>query len=300
MQPTVSVSSSHTVCRCHKAFSASPARHRRREGERRREALSPLTFRVSAQGGDDESAAGGNSFADQLWSAAREGVQKNETSGNLSVSATSFLSLEDNITFNINEFFSYAKTLYLKQEFGQALEMYEEVLNEPGKFSLNGFTISQVAPLSDDQPDVMRKDYISARAVCLYNVGCIYTAFGELETAQQFLRDAQGLGMNVSYFLSRGADPTLKSLDNPYVPIVGAVQIVAQLKRFINVIKQGPEKKAKPDYVNPSQPYLKDLEINDEMDTSIPAILKRVAILVAVLSAAGTVFIVAGRLAWYN
>ena len=118
MMPTVSVSSSHAVCRCRKALSASPLRQRRRqgrrEGERRRETLL-LPFRVSAQGGDDENAAGDDSFANQLWSAAREGVQKNETSGNLSVSATSFLSLEDNITFNINEFFSYAKSLYLKQ-----------------------------------------------------------------------------------------------------------------------------------------------------------------------------------------
>ena len=106
--------------------------------------------------------------------------------------------------------------------------------------------------------------------------------------------------MNVSYFLSRGADPTLKSLDNPYVPVVGAVQIVSQLKRFVNKIKQGPEAKVKPDYVNPEQPYLKDLEVDEEMDTSIPAILKRVAVLVAVLSTAGTILIVAGRLAWYS
>ena len=40
----------------------------------------------------------------------------------------------------------------------------------------------------------------------------IYTTFGELETAQQFLREAQNLGLSVNYFLSRAKDPTLTSL----------------------------------------------------------------------------------------
>lgn len=248
---------------------------------------------------EDGKEGGDNTFAEQLWSAARQGVQQAEMSDLLSVSASTFLSLDDN-TFQINDFFVYAKGLYLKQEFGQALEMYEEVLNEPGKYSLNGFTIPQVSPMSEDEPDVMRRDYISARAVCLYNVGCIYTAFGELETAQQFLREAQGLGLNVSYFLTRAKDPALQATDNPYVPIVGAVQIVAQLKRFIAAVKKsGGEVESKPSYVNPEQPYLKDLEVY-EMDTSVQAIAKRVAVLVAVLSVIGGIAIWIGRVVWYS
>ena len=121
--PSVSsFASSYAVCRCRKALSlpVSPLRQRQSLGRKRTSSPSP-SFRIFAQGGENEKVGGGgggvsdSSFADQLWSAAREGVQKAETSDNLSVSASSFLSLEDNITFNINEFFSYAKSLYLKQ-----------------------------------------------------------------------------------------------------------------------------------------------------------------------------------------
>jgi len=158
----------------------------------------------------------------------------------------------------------------------------------------------KVSPLSEDEPDVMRQDYISARSVCLFNVGCIYTTFGELETAQQFLRGAQELGLDVNYFLSRSKDPTMTSLDNPYLPVVGAVQVVSNLKRFISKVKQGVKGRDQPDYVNPSEPYLKDLEIKDEMDTSVWAITKRALKLVAVLTVVGSVLIIAGRIAWYS
>ncbi|QDZ22713.1 hypothetical protein A3770_08p52310 [Chloropicon primus] len=203
-------------------------------------------------------------------------------------------------SFDINAFFTSAKELYLGQEFGQALEMYEEVLGAPGQYGLNGFTVTQVSPLSEEEPDVMRKDLITARAVCLFNVGCIYTTFGELETAQQFLREAQGLGLNVNYFLSRAKDPTLTSLENPYLPVIGAVQVVSQLKRFISRVSTMTYEEKELDYVNPEQPYLKDLEVKEEMDASVIAIVKRVLVLVGVLSAFGGVALLLGRYFWYS
>jgi len=277
----------------HPSTSSSSSRARTRLQEWR------LRSTQEDKGGPESSNSGDDTFADQLWSAARQGVKDMETSELLAVSASSFINPFDN-TFDINGFFSSAKTLYLKEEFGQALEMYEEVLKEPGKFSLNGFTIDQVSPLSEAEPDVMKKDYVTARAVCLFNVGCVYTTFGELETAQQFLRDAQQLGLNVNYFLSRGKDPTLRSLDNPYLPVVGAVQVVSNLKRFIDKVKNTKYEAPTRDYENPEQYYLKDLEVKEEMDASVGAIVKRVLKLVAVLTVAGTIGIIAGRIAWYS
>ena len=65
-------------------------------------------------GGPESSNSGDDTFADQLWSAARQGVKDMETSESLAVSASSFINPFDN-TFDINGFFSSAKTLYLKE-----------------------------------------------------------------------------------------------------------------------------------------------------------------------------------------
>ena len=287
-------------CACERVVSARAAPRRTRAEPRTirgRRSLRRLAQGEEGGGPDAGEGEGGSSFADQLWSAARQGVQ--EADAPLSVSASAFMNPLDN-TFDMNGFFASAKSLYLKQEFGQSLEMYEEVLAGAGRYGLNGYTIDQVSPMSEDEPDVMRKDYISARAVCLFNVGCIYTTFGELETAQQFLREAQGLGLNVNYFLSRAKDPTLTSLENPYLPVIGAVQVVANLKRFIDKVKNTKFEEKEVDYVNPAQPYLKDLEVKEEMDASVGAILKRVAVLSAVLTVFGGIAIIAGRIAWYS
>jgi len=80
----------------------------------------------------------------------------------------------------------------------------------------------------------------------------------------------------------------------------GGAQVVSNLKRFISKVKQGVKGRDQPDYVNPSEPYLKDLEIKDEMDTSVWAITKRALKLVAVLTVVGSVLIIAGRIAWYS
>ena len=285
-------------CACSSTVSTSSAR--RQNWARSRGRTWPRRPRAEAEDKESTSSDDSASFSEQLWSAARQGVQEKETSDTLSVSAASFLNPLDN-TFEINRFFSAAKQLYLKQEYGQSLEMYEEVLGESGRYGLNGYFVDQVSPLSEEEPDVMRKDQISARAVVLFNVGCIYTTFGELETAQQFLREAQNLGLSVNYFLSRAKDPTLTSLENPYLPVVGAVQVVSNLKRFISAVASAKTEKEELDYVNaPSKPYLRDLEVKEEMDSSILAIVKRLIVLVVVLSIFGGGAILIGRLAWYS
>ncbi len=64
--------------------------------------------------GDVPAGAGDDTFADQLWSAARQGVQDVESSQTLSVSASAFMNPITN-SFDINGFFASAKSLYLKQ-----------------------------------------------------------------------------------------------------------------------------------------------------------------------------------------
>ena len=65
-------------------------------------------------GAGGEAPGGEDTFADQLWSAARQGVQDVETSQTLAVSASSFMNPITN-QFDINGFFASAKSLYLKQ-----------------------------------------------------------------------------------------------------------------------------------------------------------------------------------------
>jgi len=231
-------------------------------------------------------------IAKQVLDAARKGI---DTVEDLQAAAETppFLSGGE---FRPEEFFSEAKVRFMKRDIGQAYNMYQQVIDNCEQFGLDAVMVSP-SPSSAD----VKKKAITTRAACLYNMACCNAAFGELESAQQCLRDAFVCGMNVHAILG---DETTRAMDHPLLPVSGSVQVNAQLKRFARDLKD-KSKQAKSGAGAGAGDgkklpvYAEELDI-DGMDISVPAILRRLGTLALVLTTAGTIVFWIGKLVWFS
>lgn len=105
----------------------------------------------------------------------------------------------------------------------------------------------------------------------------MHTSFGDIEPAQAQLRAASDAGLDLAAALN-GTDPT-----PGVIPFRGAPQITTQLKRFAADLARAKKAAAAapppsvPPPTNPSSPVPADLSAG--IDGSVPAIIKRVALL---------------------
>jgi len=133
------------------------------------------------------------------------------------------------------------------------------------------------------------------RMTALYNCTCVHAGFGDVELAQITLRDAVLQGLDFKEVL---ANP--QSYDEDAVKFVASQQVQIRLKKFSEAaLKAAAAKReaaAMPRYnsVKPTRKTLMQEDISDVLetdmsgiDTSILGIVKRVALLLVILSTLG-------------
>ena len=175
---------------------------------------------------------GGDDFGSALWQAAQRGVAEADRAAGPTEAATFY---DPGLAgspeaFDAPSFFAAAKAQYLDQRFGPAQLLYRGAIEQADTYGLSELLVitqeDAGAENSGGVEGVGGEGLGAARAtaVCLYNEACCYCAFGELETAQQLLREAHGQGLNVKGLLARKGGPSVKG-DSPLVPIVASVQV---------------------------------------------------------------------------
>mmetsp|Transcript_38894 Transcript_38894/g.47096 ORF Transcript_38894/g.47096 Transcript_38894/m.47096 type:complete len:236 (-) Transcript_38894:129-836(-) len=131
-----------------------------------------------------------------------------------------------------------------------------------------------------------------------YNICCCYAAFGDFETAQQYLRSGLYAGLDYEKALT---DPQTINMEV-------APQVRIQLKKFAGLIttsinKDKAKSAASPRSAFPSPPQFQEeeevnpmmqIEGKDELDVSVVGIIKRVGTVVLVSIVAFTVVFLAG------
>ena len=139
----------------------------------------------------------------------------------------------------------------------------------------------------------------SQRVAALYNATCVHAGFGDVELAQITLREAVQRGLEFSKAIQ---DP--EALDPSLVKFVASQQVLVRLKKFDEATRKAMGAAAAPPSFNSSgssqsrprrnKPSVLDNDLSKMLetdmqgiDTAVFGIIRRVAVLLAVLTAMG-------------
>jgi hypothetical protein len=130
------------------------------------------------------------------------------------------------------------------------------------------------------------------RMTALYNCTCVHAGFGDVELAQITLRDAVLQGLD---FKETMTDP--ESFDEDAVKFIASQQVQIRLKKFSEAALKAAAQKQVVASSKSSRPVRRDIMQEDltdvletdmsGIDTSVLGIVKRVLVLLVVLSTAG-------------
>lgn len=146
----------------------------------------------------------------------------------------------------------------------------------------------------------------SQRVAALFNSTCVHAGFGDVELAQITLREAVQRGLDFSKAIQdpEGVDPAM-------VKFIASQQVLVRLRKFDEATRkamgasaaapsfgsssgyQAPSKRSKPSVLDDDLSKMLETDMQG-IDTSIFGIVKRVVVLLALLSAMGVGLYVVG------